>query len=162
MTTFKAEVSQQGKAWNPSQVTQEMRRAYKLHLLRAGLIFQGEVVPRTPFGVTGKLRRGWVTEMENDASCVVYNSEEYALPVELGRKPGKGIPLKPLRLWARRVLGLTEERDINSVAFLISRKAKLQGLEGQFFARDSFRDATPAMNAELQKMGASIVKGLEQ
>lgn len=162
MTTFKAEVRSDGKMFNPPRATDAMRKAYRLHLIRAGLIFQGEVEPRTPFGVTGKLRRGWITEMESDTSVAVYNSEEYALPVELGRRPGKGIPLEPLRLWTRRVLGITEEKKINSVAYLISRKAKLQGIDGQFFARDSFRDATPEMNKELQKMGASIVKGLQQ
>lgn len=157
-----AEVNLEGDVFNGAKVQEGLRKALRGHLLGAALDYQGAVEQRTPFGVTGALRRGWITELVSDSEAVVYNTEEYALAVEEGRRPGKGIPIEPLQLWVRRVLGLTNPVEIRSVAFLISRKAKLKGLEGQFFAADTFNDMLPAMNAELAKVGASIIKELEQ
>lgn len=100
--------------------------------------------------------------MEGDSSVVVSNSMEYGIIVEEGRQPGKGIPIEPLELWVKRVVGLTEEADITSMAINISRKAKARGIPGKFFVADTFDAVRPKLDAELGKIGGLIVRELER
>ncbi|MCA9775639.1 MAG: HK97 gp10 family phage protein [Candidatus Eremiobacteraeota bacterium] len=162
MATFRAEVELQGDVFNGAKRNEALRKAYKKHLLASGLLFQGAVEPNTPFGVTGALRRAWKTQMEGDSSVVVSNSMEYGIIVEEGRQPGKGIPIEPLELWVKRVIGLTEEADITSMAINISRKAKARGIPGKFFVADTFDAVRPKLDAELGKIGGLIVRELER
>jgi len=91
----------------------------------------------TPVGVGGQLSGGWVFSPATSRSpvAVVANSQSYLLPVELGRKPGKGISAEgqdSVTLWARRKLGLSETEG-RSLAYLLSRKYKREGRPAQGF-----------------------------
>ena len=69
------------------------------------------------------------------AANITFSMLDYGKYVDAGRKPGKGIPIKPLIAWIKKkplkirdletgsFVKATESR-INSLAFLISRKAK--------------------------------------
>lgn len=57
-------------------------------------------------------------------------SIEYADFAVFGRKPGKRPPLEPLRRWARRKLGVSEE-DAASVAHAIATVIGRRGTKGQ-------------------------------
>lgn len=159
---FRVDVETRGGVFNGATRSEVLRKAYLKHLVGAGILFQGAVEPNTPYGVSGKLQKGWSVKRDGDDAVVVENSEEYALAVELGRQPGKGIPLEPLELWIRRVIGMTDPEEISSFALNISRKAKYRGLEGKEFAQKTFDQVRPDLDAELEKIGAFIVRGLQQ
>lgn len=76
----------------------------------------GEVTP----AVTGRVHSGGVP---------------YALPVELGRKPGSWPPMEPIRRWCYLVLGDAE------LAFQVARKIFQRGIEPRgMFARAWLKD----------------------
>lgn len=142
----------------------EVHRVVKRQLVAGGLYLEGEVARATPFGVTGKMRRGWqstyVKRGSQASEVLVSNATEYVLPVELGRRPGTFIPLKPLQLWARRKLGADEGRAWG-IARKISRKAKRSGIKGQRFAEKTFDESIDVLNRNfLFPVGAQLVKVL--
>jgi len=56
---------------------------------------------------------------------------EYGEVVEKGRRPGKRMPpVDPLVPWVRRVLGISDQEEAESVAFVIARSIAVRGFEG--------------------------------
>ncbi len=106
-------------------VDEEMRQA-----LNAGVLhLKGQIQPATPVGVTGNLRGGVQTSVTGEAVSLVgrvFDAVSYALPVEGGSRPHFP-PVAPLQLWVRRKLGITDEREARSVAFLICRAISRRG-----------------------------------
>ena len=49
--------------------------------------------------------------------------------LDTGRGPGKYPPTNKIRLWVQQKLGLTDEKEINTATFLISRKIKELGTQ---------------------------------
>jgi len=95
-----------------------------------GTALETEVVNATPANM-GQLRRGWkfVPATSDNPKAVLGQSVQYFLPVEMGRKPGKGISAegqKSVKRWAKLVLGLSSEEQ-SDFAFLLSQKYKAQG-----------------------------------
>ena len=158
-----------GRLFEPGRLDSDVDAVYKEQLTAAGLFFQGEVHRATP-GYTGALQKGWLTKYsDSDHEVRVSNPLEYALPMEYGRRPGKGIPPEPLQLWVRRKLGVTNAETITrkgvkrlgykAIAFLISRHAKTKGLKGKFFTRDTFKASVPTINQQfLGPIGAKLVE----
>lgn len=90
-----------------------------------------QVVENTPSGVSGRLRQSWkaVPATEKNPVAILGQSSNYFLPVEMGRKPGKGISekgQKSVRRWAKLVLGL-KPKDQKNFAFLLSLKYYKEG-----------------------------------
>lgn len=52
---------------------------------------------------------------------------EYFYNLQFGRKPGKYAPVDNIKDWVRSKLGITEESEINSVAYLVNRKLYNKG-----------------------------------
>jgi hypothetical protein len=54
----------------------------------------------------------------------------YSPPIEQlekGRPPGKFAPVEPIREWVRTKLGISDEKEIKSVGFLVNRKIAFEG-----------------------------------
>jgi hypothetical protein len=105
--------------------------------------------PRPPVGVTGHYRAGWKTRT-TPRGAVLYNDIPYAGIVELGRRPGKWPPVTPLRLWARRVLGLDED-EAKAAAFPIARAIKTRGIKGRHIVKNSLYKFREIASDELDR-----------
>jgi hypothetical protein len=74
---------------------------------KATLDFEKSLIEATPSGVGGALRQSWRTKFAtfDKPEIKISNNKKYLLPVELGRKPGKGVSPEGQRsvaLWAKR------------------------------------------------------------
>lgn len=81
---------------------------------------------------TGDYANSWRWEV-TDEGAMVYASPNPPIKagvIELGRRPGKGIPLDPLADWVRRKLGVKDPKKARSIAFAISVVQKRQGRPG--------------------------------
>jgi len=107
--------------------------------------------------------------------------EDYGENVDHGRKPGKGIPLAPLFKWIKtkpiRARDLktnsfvkqTESR-VKSLAFLINRKIKEDGIAATNFLSNPFnkefkelpQDFIEAFGLDIEKFYDFTLKGLEK
>ena len=99
---------------------------------------EAKLVVNTPVGVGGRLKGGWSFKpmLPGIDSASVGQSLNYFLPLELGRRPGKGVDQKgreSIALWARRKLGLSPQ-EANGLSFVLSRKYKLEGRPAVGFA----------------------------
>lgn len=153
-----------GPLFSEGRPRAEIRKVVKEQLVGASLFYIGEVKPKTPVGVYGVLKGSWqyVYDDASQTSIIGTGTVEYAPAVELGRKAAP-VPIKPLRLWVKRVLGISKESEINSVAFLIGRKKKRQATPGQFFATETWKRTLPTLNnAFMSPIGAKIVERLKQ
>lgn len=52
---------------------------------------------------------------------------DYIYFIDKGRRPGRFPPVNIIRDWVRSKLGISEERENNSVAFLVGRKIANEG-----------------------------------
>lgn len=99
---------------------------------------ESQLVSKTPTGISSQLKGAWVL---NPASyrypgASLSNNSQYFLPVELGRKPGKGISAKgqrSLSRWAQLKLGM-EAKESRNFAYLVSEKYKREGRSAAGFA----------------------------
>jgi len=66
-------------------------------------------------------------------------ADRYGLFVELGTRPHFPPPAA-IEGWVRRRLGITGDREVREVAFLIGRKIARVGTPGQFFFERALRD----------------------
>lgn len=94
------------------------------------------------------------------AGRVSFSMLDYGKYVDAGRKKGKGIPIKPLVAWIKKkplkirdletgsFVKATESR-INSLAFLISRKAKEKGIKPTNFFSDPFNEKYKELSTDL-------------
>lgn len=75
----------------------------------------------------GTYKNAWKAVRVDAVSWRVANATPYAAVIEYGRRPGKGVPIGPLRLWVIRKLQ-EPEATADRVAMLISRRIKRRGL----------------------------------
>lgn len=104
---------------------------------RVGANLNREIVRATPVGIGGELQRSWSfnAATRDNPIATVGSSSQYLLPVELGRKPGKGISAEgqtSVQLWARRKLQLSPA-EAKGFAYLLSEKYKREGRPAQGF-----------------------------
>ena len=106
-------------------IDEEFRQA-----LNAGVLhLKGQIQPATPVGVTSHLRQGVQTSITGAATSLVgrvFDPVAYAMAVEGGSRPHFP-PVAPLQLWVRRKLGIGNEKEARSVAFLIARAISRRG-----------------------------------
>lgn len=122
-----------------------------------------EIDPRTPRGVTSILRGGNQIELSGtpiDRIGRVFNNVEYAPAVEAGTVPHFPPP-GPLQLWVRRKLGITDEKEVRSVAFLIGRAISRRGTQARNFFRDGVAVARDRVRARFAEIPGRIVRRLE-
>jgi len=116
---------------NPSQYwNKEFTKLIRI-LNSEALKLEGELVKNTPTGVSSTLRQAWFVRPASAQNPVaeIANSQSYLLPVELGRRPGKGISLEGKESvvdWAKAKLGLSDS-EAKGLAFVLSRKYKQKG-----------------------------------
>ena len=94
-----------------------------------------------------------ITDKESsDDFSIIIEMEEYGTYVDEGRKPGKGVPVDNLKKWivqkgitfnSQTKSKQTTEQKINSLAFLINRKIKKEGIEAKNFLSDALDELTP-------------------
>lgn len=131
-----------------SDQARQIVREETLGLVEASTqVFRSEIVPLTPVGATGALRAGVQTDVVGDGVNVVgrvFDPVGYAVPVEAGARPHFP-PVEPLQLWVRRVLGISDEKEVRSVAFLVARAISKRGTK----ARDMFKGGAEAGAAKV-------------
>ena len=126
------------KGVNPQSFGEAERRKLVGIINKATLELEGDLVKASPVGVAALLKGGWSVKpatLRNPQS-VITQKQGYFLPVEMGRKPGKGINQEgqtSVILWAKRVLGLSETEG-KSLAFRLSEKYKKFGRRAKGFA----------------------------
>jgi hypothetical protein len=87
---------------------------------------------------TGRFLNSWKAEAGTSLYIAkLFNDAPYAGVIEHGRRPGKGVPPGVLDAWVRRKLvgtrrrGVKAIKEIESLAFLVSRAIKLRGIPGR-------------------------------
>lgn len=133
---------------SPKQYGQEQIGGLLKIINLQGAKINRQATKTSPVGVGGLLRGSWVFSPARPSNpvAVVANSREYFLPVEVGRKPGKGVSRKgqaAIALWAQRVLGVSAKEG-KSIAYLLSRKYKSQGRPAQGFLGLAKRGSIPS------------------
>lgn len=127
---------------------------------------ESEVVLRTPAGVGGDagLRgsiAGEVKAFGRSVAGIVGTPLEYGEVVELGRRPGKRMPpVDPIALWARRKLGVPENKA-KSVGFAIARKIAVEGFEGAHMFEKAWEEVGPWAKTELMGIADRVVGRVE-
>lgn len=125
---------------NPNQFFEDEYKDLVARVNAGASIVVAAATEATPVGVSGGgggLRGSWVlipATLDNPVATIG-QSRVYFLPVELGRRPGKGISRRgqeSVELWAKRKLGLTGT-DAASFAFNLSQKYKREGRLAQGF-----------------------------
>lgn len=94
-----------------------------------------EVGPKSAYRVpvdTGGYARSWrgVETPRGGLFFSVSSPRVLAGVIELGRRPGKGIPTAPLADWVRRKLGESDPERAKGIAIAISMKHKRDGRPG--------------------------------
>jgi len=120
-------------------------------------------VQRSPSGVSGSLRQRWNYTPFDGKQATLGQSQRYFLPVELGRKPGKGISevgQRAVARWAKLKAGITDPKDARSFAYLLSEKYKRKGREPQPII-DLQPNLEPKPGGELDKAFKEIDRGLD-
>lgn len=123
---------------------------------------RNEIVPRVPVN-QGILRQGVQIELGGtpiDRTGRVFDPVAYAVPVEEGTVPHFPPP-GPLQLWVRRKLGITNEKEVRSVAFLIGRAISRRGTQARNFFRDGVAVARDRVRARFAEIPGRIVRRLE-
>ncbi len=83
----------------------------------------------------------------------------YAGVMELGRRPGaKWPPVQAMLFWVKTRLGIEDEKQAKSIAYLVGRKIHFKGIKGHFM----FKRALGTLQTELRGIfEASIGRVLE-
>lgn len=138
------------KGPTPREFSQDQTKALATILTKTALDLSADITKAMPVGIAGELQRSWTPYPATPTKLVagVSSSSAYFLPVEVGRKPGKGISQEgqqAVTLWARRKLGKSED-DARGFAYLLSQKYKREGRPAQGLiglARPGDRSAEP-------------------
>jgi hypothetical protein len=136
------------KGEKPSSFYQQTRRELVAIINEEATRIETELIQATP-GDRGGLRRGWQFKpaTEKRLVAVVGQSSSYFLPVELGRRPGKGISQRgqeEVAKWALRKKIIQRARGQGgrfikskaaaSFAYMLSQKYKREGRPAVGFA----------------------------
>lgn len=126
---------------------------------------RSEIIPRTPanFNV---LRNGNQIELHGESVDLlgrVYNNTPYGIPVELGTNPHpvSRAGRESLVLWVRRKLGVSDEKEVRSVAFLIARAISRRGSKAWHMYRDGVAAAKGRVQARFAEVPGRIIRRLQ-
>lgn len=123
---------------------------------------RNEIVPRVPVN-QGLLRQGVQVDLAGtpvERAGRVFDAVAYAPAVEAGSVPHFPPP-GPLQLWVRRKLGISDEKDVRSVAFLIGRAIARRGTKARNFFRDGVAVAKGRVQARFAEIPGRILRRLE-
>lgn len=144
-------------ARGPDVVREELQTAlaYGVNEIR------NEIVPLVPVNL-GVLRQGVQTQLSLQGEALdyqgrVFDPVGYAVPVEAGARPHFP-PRGPLELWVRRKLGIADEREVRSVAFLIGRAIARRGTQARNFFRDGVARAEGRVRARLAEVPGRVLR----
>ena len=149
----------------PQIVQQNLDRA----ITEATLFLDAKVKANTPQGVGGA-QGGLLGSIQSDVKGkgtplvkgIVMSAHKYAEVIEKGRKPGKGVPRDVLNGWIQKKLGITGEKELKSVAFLISRKIKAKGFAGAHMFEKAATENWPAVQKIFDRYGLAITRELNK
>jgi hypothetical protein len=102
------------------------------------------ITTRTPVN-TGLLRGSIATSVRGTTTSVmgeVMTPLFYGIVVEVGRRPGRFPPIRPIQLWVIRK-GIAPVGQSKAVAFLIARAIARRGTEGAFMFTEGVSVAQP-------------------
>lgn len=85
---------------------------------------------------TGFLKGSAIIEGSNAKYTIEWKAP-YAASIEFGLKPGTDVPIPPIKKWARRKLGIKNERENWKAAYNIVRKINREGTEPKSFIRNA-------------------------
>lgn len=144
----------------PKQFGQERQEALVTVLNTVTTGLYGDVVKASPVGVGGRLQRSWTLTPASlsDPVASIGTNSNYFLPLELGRKPGKGISREgqnSVALWAKRKLRKSD-KESQSFAYLLSRKYKREGRPSTMLLGLA---SSGSMGASIPKSALGAVKG---
>jgi len=116
------------------------REKIQQQLLRKGLELETMLKKRSPV-YTGQYRSLWSTEkMDKGLGVKVVNPQgDKGRALEYGGGAGNWPPVSELRKWVRRKLGVQDESEVDSTAYLVGRKIFQQGVEPQPHIRPAIR-----------------------
>jgi hypothetical protein len=142
----------------PKVIDEELRAA-----VGAGAqLLKGEIIPLMPVGATGLFRQGVQVSVTGEGVTVtgrVFDAVSYAAAADLGTRP-HWPPRAPIELWVRRKLGISDERQAKSVAFLICRAISRRGTKGAGSFRAGFDAGKDRVMHLFERANARIVARL--
>lgn len=103
-----------------------------------------------------------ITSRVDDAAGLIGRAVVFAQPpadiyagvMELGRRPGaKFPPVQAMLFWVKTQLGIEDEKQAKSIAYLVGRKIHLKGIKGHFM----FKRAFATLQTELRGIFESSV-----
>ena len=110
---------------------------------------------------TGKLRSSlsYIMDVTPNSFSLAFLMEEYGQWVDQGRKPGKGAPPEVIRQWVREKPIRPRDKNggfkkitdasVNSLAYLINRKIKREGIKPTNFFSEPFEAQFDKLPQEL-------------
>lgn len=103
---------------------------------------------------TGEYANSWTpANIANGAEIYsASNPRMKAGVIELGRRPGKGIPIEPLAAWVRRKMNVRDLDAAKAIARKISWKAKKHGRKGLHVLGRAHPKISDAFHANAVKM----------
>lgn len=143
----------------PDMVREELLRA----ATTVDLWLLGEVKEAMPTA-TGLTRASLFhreTALPEGAIGVVASAQPHVVYVELGTKP-HWPNMQALRDWVRIKFGLTEEKEIRSVAYLVGRKISLRGTEAVHVFKNAATAAQPMIDQVASRMMQRIARRLAE
>lgn len=99
----------------------------------ATLLLQGQWQENMPVGANGLTRRSVISDVFTTPAGVlgvVGSSQPSALFVELGTRPHMP-PVAAMVPWVKAVLGISEPKEVQRVAYLVARKIAREGTPAQ-------------------------------
>lgn len=169
---FGYEIQMSGPLFNDNRIRDYVVKFARRTLTEAAIVVQGYVTRRLdePSGwgddhnYTGTLRRSIHYWVNNAADVAIVSAGQeasaYAYVVEMGRRPGqRQPPSAPLALWARRKLGV-DDREANSIGFLIARKIGREGITGLHMFSGGLEDARGRLDQIVQRNMAMLAQAL--
>jgi hypothetical protein len=163
----------------PQVIDEEFGKATEESTLHA----EGEIVTRTDVN-RGRLRGGIHSHQERSPGVargiVSVAGIPYAIPVEVGRKPGTMPPVDAIQRWVHdkglggrtRVVksgrNAGQERLVRApanverqIAWAIAIKIKRQGIKGKFMFRDGAKASQPFIRMRFEAAGRRVRQRLE-
>ena len=145
-------------------------KAVEREMERYGLLIVKEAadyLDRNKINVDGDLKKSLTHEVDdflNGAAMrlTVGTNSQHAIYVHEGTRPrSKFPPIKPIRTWVKKKLGIAEEAKIKQVAFLIARSIKERGtsMRGEGSGKGPRR--RPFLDRALEKYQDSFVRDME-
>ena len=144
----------------PEITREELTRA----ATEASLLFEREVIDKTPVGVHGGAGlRGSISshikQLKDGPLGIVSSNSPYAVPVELGTK-AHFPPIEPLQDWVKHKLGIKDDKEAKGIAFAIALKISKKGTKGQFMFKQTFDEQKENVTALFVDAQERIVRRL--